>query len=551
MVRFLHISDIHLGYDQYGSRERYKDFARSLDHVVRAAIRERVDFIIIGGDLFNKKSISASTLLQADSILSRARNAGIPVIACEGNHDSLSYGESWSWLHYLARKDLIVLLGLQSGPDGVEDGDMEDIISSALMRPWDPELREGSHIELTFRDTRVRIYGFGYLGATTRRRIEELSPNVIGDGTITIGILHAGIEGYIPNMHGTVPEHALGPFKGRFDYLALGHIHKRFEIDNWVFNPGSTENCSLEEAAPNNPHGYYLVDITPGDSEGAPAVVCATFTDGSGWRRPFHVISVDLTGVSAPDEIMGRTMESIPCPGNTSGLGTSGKIRREKKTTPRPLRSRVDPATLDAFMGGEGVPDKHHQSDTINQGWHEGQMIGGSGEGDTEPGAGRKIPPDLSSGETGNAVGDTMETSSAGSEESPPGGVTRPPVVIVRLRGITGIRDRIDTADIREHIMQLMHPEPLYLEVRDETSREGYVVEQETSATRSEFERQVIREILAGREFGAYADQLHTLIEEFRKAMSPESEGDLSSFDVRVRELAEELVSCEDETGVR
>jgi len=78
-------------------------------------------------------------------------------------------------------------------------------------------------------------------------------------------------------MHGTVSEHSLGPLKDGLDYLALGHIHKRFELNDWVFNPGSLENWSLDETHKNNPHGLYIVDI--GDDEGGVRRVNATFMD--------------------------------------------------------------------------------------------------------------------------------------------------------------------------------------------------------------------------------------------------------------------------------
>jgi DNA repair protein SbcD/Mre11 len=44
------------------------------------------------------------------------------------------------------------------------------------------------------------------------------------------------------------------------DYLALGHIHKNYALEGWIFNPGSTEANSVEEA--NYPRGVYLVEIS-------------------------------------------------------------------------------------------------------------------------------------------------------------------------------------------------------------------------------------------------------------------------------------------------
>jgi DNA repair exonuclease SbcCD nuclease subunit len=43
------------------------------------------------------------------------------------------------------------------------------------------------------------------------------------------------------------------------DYLALGHIHKNYELEGWIFNPGSIEANSMEESS--FARGVYLVDI--------------------------------------------------------------------------------------------------------------------------------------------------------------------------------------------------------------------------------------------------------------------------------------------------
>ena len=492
MVRFIHVSDIHLGFEQYGRTERYKDFARAFNHAIEMGIRERVDFFLVAGDLFNKKNIRASTLLQADAILSTARDAGIPVIACEGNHDSLSFGDSWSWLGYLARKDLIILLGLpfRGRKEGPEDED--DPKKGNDLAAWDDAEREGTYLERTFGRDRVRIYGFGYLGAATKVRIGELSDSIMCDDALNIGILHAGVEGIIANMHGTIPEHALRPFRDKLDYLALGHIHKRFEIDNWVFNPGSLENWSLDESGPRNPHGLYLVEVVRdgGISEGAVEItvegtreggtkgngmhsgdgesgragrpewrVDALFVNGEAWRRPFTVIPVDLTGSNDQHEVLEKLA--------------------------RAMRSKLP--------GGPPVHDDRNDTDT------------------------EKIP---------KRVGEKER-----------------PVVIVRLKGQVGLKEKIETEPLRDLIETQLHPSALYLEIRDETTREGFEIEEDKdSSSREELERQVIREILSQGEFRDHAEDLHTLVFELKKATANRETGDLNAFDTNIRDAARTIL---------
>ncbi len=47
------------------------------------------------------------------------------------------------------------------------------------------------------------------------------------------------------------------------DYVALGHFHKPFVLEDWIHNPGSPEACSISEAAW-TPRGYLMVDVDTG-----------------------------------------------------------------------------------------------------------------------------------------------------------------------------------------------------------------------------------------------------------------------------------------------
>ncbi|MEL6327004.1 MAG: metallophosphoesterase, partial [Cyanobacteria bacterium J06626_23] len=103
MPKFLHLADIHLGFDRYDSPERTKDFFFALqDALQRYAIDEKVDFVIIAGDLFEHRMIQPAILNQAQLCLQMLQQAAIPVLAIEGNHDNRPYGTKTSWLRYLS-----------------------------------------------------------------------------------------------------------------------------------------------------------------------------------------------------------------------------------------------------------------------------------------------------------------------------------------------------------------------------------------------------------------------------------------------------------------
>ena len=48
-MQFMHVADVHLGYQQYGSKERFNDFSRVFLHIVDQAVERQVDFVLLDG----------------------------------------------------------------------------------------------------------------------------------------------------------------------------------------------------------------------------------------------------------------------------------------------------------------------------------------------------------------------------------------------------------------------------------------------------------------------------------------------------------------------
>jgi DNA repair exonuclease SbcCD nuclease subunit len=62
-MRFLHISDTHLGYQQYNLKERERDFFNVFQEAIDKAIEKNVDFIIHTGDFFHSSRPSNESIL--------------------------------------------------------------------------------------------------------------------------------------------------------------------------------------------------------------------------------------------------------------------------------------------------------------------------------------------------------------------------------------------------------------------------------------------------------------------------------------------------------
>ena len=249
-VRFLHVADVHLGYDRYDSPERTTDFFYTFcDVLQRYGLNQGVDFVLIAGDLFEHRTILPSVLNQAELALRPLRDAGVPVLAIEGNHDNRPYGTNTSWLRYLAQREFLMLLEPLPGENG-----------EFVLQPWDTERRQGSYVDL---DCGVRVVGSRWYGAAAPAAILQLAKAIADlpkgpSGTVLM--FHHGMEGQVARYSGALKYGEILPLKeAGVDYLALGHIHKNYELEGWVFNPGSLLPNTAAEF--DMTRGAYLVDL--------------------------------------------------------------------------------------------------------------------------------------------------------------------------------------------------------------------------------------------------------------------------------------------------
>ena len=110
---------------------------------------------------------------------------------------------------------------------------------------------------------------------------------------------HAGVEGQLDEKAGGLSNRQWAPLRPCIDYLALGHFHKPFQIDNWIYNPGSPENCSIAEAAWQQ-RGYLVVEVdTSHESDGGQH---ATIMKGNNPRRACRVYTFKTDQVLSPAE---------------------------------------------------------------------------------------------------------------------------------------------------------------------------------------------------------------------------------------------------------
>ncbi|HEX8720834.1 MAG TPA: exonuclease SbcCD subunit D [Pyrinomonadaceae bacterium] len=297
MIKFLHMSDVHLGCRRYNLEERTKDFFRSWhDVIVNHALPAEVDFVLIAGDFFDRRNIDPQTMNHALAGLQLLRDAGIPVVAIEGNHDRRDAVSDYSWMRSFSQAGFFILLE----PARAEESAGENALPWQMV-PWDDDAKAGSYIDIKG----ARIFGTHWYGTSANAAMPMLAESLRaarGEGLFHILLLHTDVEGQLNRPIPALSVERLKELRSLVDYVALGHTHKRFELENWAFNPGSLEACSIDEYR--EERGLYLVEVDEGKN------VSASFINDY-VQRPFQRLTVDVSGAEDQQAVHDRVMDKV------------------------------------------------------------------------------------------------------------------------------------------------------------------------------------------------------------------------------------------------
>ncbi len=299
-MKFLHIADVHLGCTRYQLSESPRDFFDAwIDVLKRYAIGEKVDFVIMCGDFFHKRSVPPETMNYAVEGLTMMSNAGIPVVTIEGNHDQKHTDSEFSWLRSLSRWGLVKLLepALVKGKMSYE--------------PWDEVAKKGGFIDIG----QARIFGSDWYGASGNWAIPMLTQAIKNNrrsGAFHILMLHTDVEGHQMHPIPALSLDALNELKQAVEYVGLGHTHKHYEIDNWAFNPGSIEITNISEFR--ETRGAFVVEVD--DKNGITARHLEAY-----YFRPFQQLAFQVTGYADAKAITNEVLEMVRTHARTAEPG--------------------------------------------------------------------------------------------------------------------------------------------------------------------------------------------------------------------------------------
>lgn len=277
-VRFLHSSDWQLGVTRRfldaDSQARWAaarfDAIRNLGQI---AVREKCEFIVVAGDIFESNQVDRRTVVKACETMS---GIGIPIFLLPANHDPLDAGSIFLSKHWIEKKPAHVTVLEGFGfPQQIRTG--VEVVGA----PWTSkrplaDLIAAAATGLTAAPGSLRVMvGHG--------AVDVLSPD--RDNPAVIRVVDA--------------ERAIS--EGRFQYLALGDRHSYTNVgtSGRIFYSGTHEAYDFDEVDPGK---VLIVELS---EEGA----TVTPQQNGVWRFIVHEAQVS----SAEDvEALARYLEVIP-----------------------------------------------------------------------------------------------------------------------------------------------------------------------------------------------------------------------------------------------
>ena len=181
----------------------FKSFVKSID----ICMEERVEFVLIAGDLFDTAFPGIDVLKETFGVFKKLHDSKIPCFIIAGSHDYSVSGKTFL--------DVLEKAGFCKNIEDFEEKDEEIILN--------PTIYEG-------------VAFYGYPGRKSGLEVQQLRKIKFNDapGMFKILMLHTTID----KIRGTLPIDAIETESLPYaDYYAMGHIHQEFQYENFVY-PG-------------------------------------------------------------------------------------------------------------------------------------------------------------------------------------------------------------------------------------------------------------------------------------------------------------------------
>ena len=228
---FSHISDTHLGLQQYGLEEREQDIYDSFNQAIDISIKDHVGFVIFAGDIFHTPNPSGTAILQMANALKKLKENSIDSFFILGEHDiSRMRATPVPYVYHNLQFSKYVGNGKPVYHKDVMIAGFDKIRKNEL-QPFEEKFRE----------------------------IDILAKQHNGHKIL---VLHQGIT----EINQFAAELNSSDLPKNFTYYAMGHLHdksvKQFEqLGGTLAYPGSTE-MTTSEGIKETEKGFFEVDIS-------------------------------------------------------------------------------------------------------------------------------------------------------------------------------------------------------------------------------------------------------------------------------------------------
>lgn len=275
MINVLHFADAHIDVANYGRHDpetglpiRVMDFLRSLDQIVETAIEEQVDLVLFAGDAYKDRNPHPTFQREWGKRMMRLSQAGIPTVLLIGNHDkSPASGRAHTLQEYntlaiphIHVADKVTLITAETLGLPLQIISIPWVSRSTFMRRSDMAEKSQDDVLLHIEERLDRLIN---------ALIEQADP------TIPLVLLaHASVQGA---KFGSERQVMLGQElilggglvrDKRWDYVALGHIHKHQSLNGGahppIVYPGSIERIDFGETRERK--GFVLATIAKGET---------------------------------------------------------------------------------------------------------------------------------------------------------------------------------------------------------------------------------------------------------------------------------------------
>ncbi len=316
--RFVHTADIHLDSPLRSLALRNPALAtligdstrQALVAIVDLCLDQRVDALVIAGDLYDGDQTSMKTARFLATQLGRLHEAGIAVFKVRGNHDALSK------------------------------------ITQELILP--PSVKvfggRGETVEIAGKGVGIAVHGISFSRPHAPESLVPKFRQPVADA-VNVAVMHTSLAG-APG-HDVYAPCALNDLHGSgFDYWALGHVHARTQHAGarTVVMPGMPQGRDINEA------GLKTVSlVTVGDDRSI------TVEEWPTSIAQFERIPVNLTGIAswreavdAIEQAIGRERDRTEAPHLVGRLMLSGatplawRLRRDRDLLTTEIEHRME-----------------------------------------------------------------------------------------------------------------------------------------------------------------------------------------------------------------